>query len=98
MDTNACHALKLDADARPKARRRLLSIEGHVKGIIRMLDDDSVYCVDVLKQISAVEGALAKTGEIILRSHLKMHVTTAASRGDDDQIVDELMEVLKYRK
>ena len=98
MATDSCHALKLDADARLKSRRRLLSIEGHVKGILRMLDDDGVYCVDVLKQISAVEGALAKTGEIILRSHLKMHVTTAAARGDDDQIVDELMEVLKYRK
>lgn len=97
MSADKCNALKLDPDARPNARRRLLSIEGHVKGIIRMLDDDDVYCVDVLKQIKAVEGALAKTGDVILRSHLKMHVTTAADRGDVDQIVEELMDVLKYK-
>ena len=98
MDADACYALKIDPDAREDARRRLLSIKGHVEGILRMLEDEEIYCVDVLKQVNAVEGGLAKTGDVILRSHLKMHVTTAASRGDDDAIVDELMEVLKYRK
>ena len=96
-DHKDCNALALDTEARPDARRRLLSIEGHVKGILRMLDDDGVYCVDVLKQIKAIEGALAKTGDVILRAHLKSHVTTAASRGDVDQIVEELMGVLKYK-
>jgi DNA-binding FrmR family transcriptional regulator len=92
-----CNALKLDTEARPDARRRLLSIEGHVRGILKMLDDDGVYCVDVLKQIKAVEGALAKTGDVILKAHLKSHVTTAADRGDVDAIVEELMDVLKYK-
>jgi DNA-binding FrmR family transcriptional regulator len=45
-----------------------------------MLQDEQVYCVDVLKQIKAVNGALDKVGG-----------------GDTDEIVDELMEVLKYR-
>lgn len=98
MDADACHGLKLDPGAREDARRRLLSIKGHVEGILRMLDDDSVYCVDVLKQVSAVEGGLAKVGNVVLRSHLKIHVATAAARGDTDDIVEELMEVLKYRR
>jgi DNA-binding FrmR family transcriptional regulator len=62
-----------------------------------MLEDESVYCVDALKQIKAVQGALDKVGTLVLRSHLKDHVVTAAARGDTDQIVAELMEVLKYR-
>lgn len=62
-----------------------------------MLEDESVYCVDVLKQIKAVNGALDKVGELILKSHLEHHVVTAHERGDMSQIVDELMEVLKYR-
>ncbi len=93
-----CHGLKLDPEARPEARSRLLSIKGHVEGILRMLDDEDIYCVDVLKQIKAVEGALAKTGDVVLRAHLKSHVATATERGDVDQIVEELMEVLKYRR
>jgi len=89
--------LHLNPDTRAEAQRRLKSIRGHVEGILRMLDEEGVYCVDVLKQIKAVEGALNKVGELILKSHLRDHVVTAAQRGDTDKIVDELMEVLKYR-
>ncbi len=92
-----CHGLHLDPAAREDARRRLLSVRGHVEGILRMLEDDSIYCVDVLKQIKAVDGALDKVGELILRSHLSNHVVTAHERGDDSAIIEELMEVLKYR-
>ena len=64
---------------------------------MRMLDDESVYCVDALKQIKAINGALEKVGSLILQSHLRDHVVTAAERGDVDVIVGELMEVMKYR-
>ena len=89
--------LKLETGAREDARRRLLSVKGHVEGILRMLEEDKVYCVDVLKQVKAVDGALAKVGTLILQSHLKHHVVTAHERGDEDRIVEELMELLKYR-
>jgi DNA-binding FrmR family transcriptional regulator len=62
-----------------------------------MLEDDSIYCVDILKQIKAVDGALDKVGELVLKSHLRDHVVTAHERGDVGVIVEELMEVLKYR-
>ena len=91
------HALHFDPGMRDDARRRLLSIRGHVEGILRMLEDDSAYCVDILKQIKAVDGALDKVGDLVLRSHLKDHVVTAHDRGDAGEIVKELMEVLKYR-
>ena len=97
MNHAECHGLHLDPKTREDTRRRLLSIKGHVEGILRMLDDDTVYCVDALKQIKAVTGALDKVGALVLRSHLRDHVVTAQQRGDVDEIVDELMEVLKYR-
>ncbi|MBI4182388.1 MAG: metal-sensitive transcriptional regulator [Proteobacteria bacterium] len=90
-------ALRLDPAIRDDARRRLLSVKGHVEGILRMLETESVYCVDVLKQIKAVDGALNKVGELVLRCHLRNHVVTAHERGDEEVIVAELMEVLKYR-
>lgn len=92
-----CHGLRLDPAVREDARRRLLSVKGHVEGILRMLEGEQVYCVDVLKQIKAVDGALNKIGDLVLKSHLKSHVATAHERGDEDRIVDELMEILKYR-
>jgi DNA-binding FrmR family transcriptional regulator len=90
-------ALHLAAKTREDSRRRLLSVKGHVEGVLRMLEDESVYCVDVLKQVRAVEGALRSVGDLVLRSHLEHHVVSAQARGDTDKIVDELMEVLKYR-
>ena len=93
----AHHGLHLDPGTRTDARRRLLSIRGHVEGILRMLEDDSIYCVDILKQVKAVNGALDKVADLVLRSHLRDHVVTAQQRGDAGDIVEELMEVLKYR-
>ncbi|HKJ94523.1 MAG TPA: metal-sensitive transcriptional regulator [Gammaproteobacteria bacterium] len=89
--------LRLDSEVREDARRRLLSLKGHLEGITRMLERDEIYCVDVLKQIKAVDGALSKVGDLVLRSHLHNHVVTAHERGDVDEVVQELMDVLKYR-
>ncbi|WP_022802531.1 metal-sensitive transcriptional regulator [Deinococcus ficus] len=82
--------------SRKAARRRLAIARGHLESIQRMLDDPDVYCVDILKQLKAVQGALAGTGEVVLRGHLEAHVATAESRGDTSEIVDELMHALKY--
>ncbi|MBM4460564.1 MAG: metal-sensitive transcriptional regulator [Chloroflexi bacterium] len=61
--------------------RRLQSIEGHVRGIQRMVEEDQ-YCIDVIKQVEAVQAALGKINEIILDNHLRTCVTTAI-RGDE---------------
>jgi DNA-binding FrmR family transcriptional regulator len=90
------HAMRLDPKTREEARRRLLTVKGHVDGILKMFEDDNLYCVDALKQLKAVSGALEKVGAVVLRSHLKDHVVTAHARGDEERIVEELMELLKY--
>lgn len=89
--------LHLDPVVRQDAIRRLRSAKGHLEGVLGMLDDESVYCVDVLKQVKAVQGALGKVSEGVLRAHIRDHVATAALRGDAEAIVSELMEALKYQ-
>ena len=89
--------MHLDADTRQDATRRLKSAKGHLEGVLRMLEDPDVYCVDVLKQVKAVQGALSKVNDQVLRSHIRDHVVTAAERGDAEKIVEELMEALKYQ-
>ena len=69
--------------------QHLASTSGHVKGIARMVDEDA-YCIDVIKQIQAVQAALSKVGTMILDDHLRTCVT-AAIQGDD---LDERESVL----
>lgn len=88
--------LCMPEESRKRAVRRLAIAKGHLESIVRMLDDPHVYCMDVLRQIKAVQGALSGAGEVVLRGHLEAHVATAAMRGDEAEIVDELMEALKY--
>jgi DNA-binding FrmR family transcriptional regulator len=77
--------------------RRLAIAKGHLESILQALQKHDAYCVDVLRQIKAVEGALQKAGQITLESHLRAHVATAAERGDTEKIVEELMDALRYR-
>jgi DNA-binding FrmR family transcriptional regulator len=79
------------------AHRRLKSIEGHVRGIQKMLEDEK-YCIDVIKQIQAVQAALNKVSNIILDEHLNSCVTTAI-RGDDaderERVLNEITSVFE---
>ncbi len=92
------HHLCMPEEPRRRASRRLAIAKGHLESIQRMMDNPDVYCMDVLRQIKAVQGALDGISEVVLRGHLEAHVTTAAQRGDDLEIVEELMEALKYTR
>ena len=73
---------------------RLASIEGHVKAIKRMVDDDA-YCIDVLKQTYAVERALKRFEGELLRGHLASCVPAALKDGRKDEILKELGDVFE---
>jgi DNA-binding FrmR family transcriptional regulator len=77
--------------------RRLKIVEGHLKGIIRMVDEDA-YCIDVIRQIQAVEAALSKVSTQILDSHLNSCVITAV-QGEDpaerQRVLKEVLEVFE---
>lgn len=72
------------------ALKRLKTVEGHLRGIQRMVEDET-YCVDVIRQIQAVQAALNKVSTLILEEHLNSCVITAV-RGED---ADERERVLK---
>lgn len=71
---------------------RLASIEGHIKGIRKMVQDD-IYCVDVLKQTFAVERALQKVETEILKGHLSTCVPTGFKQGRNEAMIDELTDL-----
>jgi CsoR family transcriptional regulator, copper-sensing transcriptional repressor len=78
-----------------EALKRLKNIEGHVRGIERMLEEDA-YCIDVIRQIQAVQSALSKVSTQILEGHLNSCLITAV-RGEDpderERVLKEISEV-----
>jgi DNA-binding FrmR family transcriptional regulator len=86
----AAHARKA-----PSVIRRLKSIEGHIRGIQKMVETDA-YCIDILKQIKAVKQALERVGSITLETHLQTCVTEGL-RSDDveerERVIAEIVEV-----
>lgn len=85
----------MDADAKGKALGRLRRIEGQVQGIQRMLEQDK-YCVDILLQLAAVQGAIAQVQKLVLGQHIASCVGEALRSGnarDRQRKVDELLDV-----
>lgn len=74
--------------------RRLSRIEGQVRGIARMIERDE-YCVDILQQTSALRAAVDAISILILEDHVQGCVRTAAERGEADQYVDEVIDVVR---
>ena len=90
-------AVPVDPAIKARNRTRLRRIEGQVRGIQQMVEDER-YCADVLTQISAVQEALHAVSRELMRNHLK-HCASAAIRGTPeaaDAMVDELTELM-YR-
>jgi DNA-binding FrmR family transcriptional regulator len=76
--------------------KRLQRIEGQVRGLIRMVDEDR-YCIDIVTQISAVRAALRRVEEEVLRDHVAHcveHAITSGDKADQRRKVAELMDVI----
>jgi DNA-binding FrmR family transcriptional regulator len=77
--------------------KRLKTIEGHVRGVERMVEEDA-YCIDVIRQIQAVQAALNKVSTQILENHLNSCLIKAV-RGDDpderERVLQELTDVFE---
>jgi DNA-binding FrmR family transcriptional regulator len=75
--------------------RRLKTIEGHLRGVIRMVEED-VYCIDVIRQLQAVDAALNKVSAQILENHLNSCVITVVQGNDKKErqrVLKEITEV-----
>ncbi len=89
-------AVSVDPDIKTAVLNRLRRIEGQVRGLQRMVDEER-YCADVLSQVSSVQEALRGVGRSLLRNHLK-HCASAAIRSEDtdraEAMYDELVELM----
>ena len=77
------------------ALNRLKTVRGHVEAVITMVEEER-YCPDVMKQVSALQGSLERVNRVLLQNHLETCVTHAVHEGRTEEIVDELMETMKY--
>ncbi len=81
-------------EEKEKMLKRLKRIEGQVRGIQKMIEEDR-YCVDILIQISAIESALKQVGFSVTERHMNHCVSDAIKKGEGAESIDELMKVLR---
>ena len=77
------------------ALNRLKTARGHLDAIIRMVESDA-YCVDVMKQISAVQSSLERANRVMLHNHLETCFSTAVLDGRGQAAIDELVDAVKF--
>ncbi|SDJ15641.1 metal-sensitive transcriptional regulator [Natribacillus halophilus] len=73
---------------------RLKRIEGQVRGVQKMIDEDK-YCVDILHQISAIQSAMKKVSVGLMEDHTHHCVVNAIEKGNKEETIEELMDVMK---
>jgi DNA-binding FrmR family transcriptional regulator len=94
-DDGGRKAVGVDPDIKDSNLKRLRRIEGQVRGIHKMVEEDR-YCADILTQISSVHEALRAVGRELMRNHLKHCATSAikSSDADAEAMYDELVEMM----
>ncbi|OCB17561.1 transcriptional regulator [Mycobacterium malmoense] len=82
-------------DKKRAALNRLKTVRGHLDGIIRMVESDA-YCVDVMKQISAVQSSLERANRVMLHNHLETCFSAAVIDGRGQAAIEELIDAVKF--
>ncbi len=77
--------------------QRLRTAIGHLSAVERMVQEEQ-YCIDILKQISAVQSSLSKVAHAVADSHMRHCVREAIDEGKGEEEVEEMLETLKYLK
>jgi DNA-binding FrmR family transcriptional regulator len=96
IDESARKAIGVDADIKGANLRRLRRIEGQVRGLQRMVEEDR-YCTDILTQVSSVQQALRSVARALMSNHLTHCATHAIQSGSTEErqgMYDELLEVI----
>ncbi|HMA03352.1 MAG TPA: metal-sensitive transcriptional regulator [Gemmatimonadaceae bacterium] len=88
-------AVGVEPEIKARNLRRLRRIEGQVRGLQKMVEEDR-YCAEIMTQISSVHEALRAVGRELMRNHLKHCATAAIKHGDGtaDAMYDELVEMM----
>ena len=91
----------MDVETKKAVRGRLRRIAGQVQASERMVDADR-YCIDLMHQLAAVQAAIGKVGELVLRAHVQTYLADTVRRGDEKESkrkIDELVAVFgRYRR
>jgi DNA-binding FrmR family transcriptional regulator len=85
----------MQPDAKQDALNRLKTVRGHLDAIVRMVERDE-YCVDVMKQVSAVQASLERVNRLVLKNHLETCFSEAVADGRTQAAVAELVDAVKF--
>ena len=80
-----------------KLVRRLKIIEGQIRGLQKLIDEDK-YCIDIITQTSAVKQGLSNIEDILLEGHLSHCVSNQMKKGETKKAVDEILKVYRLKK
>ena len=88
-------AVHVEPDAKARNLKRLRRIEGQVRGLQKMVEDDR-YCADIMTQISSVHEALSAVGKELMKNHLRHCATTAIKSSDEEAgaMYDEIVDLM----
>ena len=81
-------------DIKSKAVRRLKIVEGQIRGLQKMVDEEK-YCINIIIQSSAIKEALSGVEDLVLENHLSTHVIHQIKSGKDKQAVLEILKIYK---
>jgi CsoR family transcriptional regulator, copper-sensing transcriptional repressor len=88
----------INEEAKKNAVTRLKKIEGQIRGIMKMVENEK-YCIDIINQITAAEKALSGVSRIVMKRHVESCVTEAITKGQGKEMINELIETIyKYGK
>lgn len=90
-------SLAKEVNLKASIKQRLRTAVGHLSAVERMVEGEQ-YCIDILKQIAAVQASLSKVAHALADSHMKHCVREAIEASKGEAKVDELLETLKYLK
>lgn len=97
MKADTKGSLAKDDTTKQDLLRRLRTASGHLAAVVRMVEDE-IYCIDILKQIAAVQSALSKAAQTLSSAHMKHCVREAILSDGGEERIDEMMETLRYLK
>lgn len=84
-------------ELKPRVIRRLKIIEGQIRGLQKMVEEDK-YCIDIITQASAIKEALSGVEDLLLENHLSTHVIHQIKNGEDAQATEEILKVYKLKR
>jgi DNA-binding FrmR family transcriptional regulator len=82
-------------DNKTQALNRLKTVRGHLDGVIRMLEGDA-YCVEIMKQISALQSSLERVNRLVFKNHLQTCFSEAVVDGRGPDAIAELVDAVKF--